>query len=203
MPTSSTFKSNQSKTRAQWRKWLTTNNKNSKGIWLIIKKKGSNMVGITLEDAVEEALCFGWIDGKLNPVDAYQYKLYMAPRKSKSVWSKRNKQRIRRLIKEGQMTPAGLEKINEAKKNGSWNQLDVIERDDIPLDLRKELGNNGKAKRNYDCFNISSKRMILYWIASAKSSETRRKRITETVRLAEKNLNVINSKHKTKDNFEQ
>lgn len=176
------------KTRAGWRRWLTAHHANSPGVWLILVKKGADRPGITYPEAIEEALCFGWIDSKLNPLDAQRYQLYFTPRKAGGVWSQLNKQRIRKLVKAGQMTPAGLAKIDAAKKDGSWNTLTVIDRLDIPADLRQQLGTNAAAQGNFDAFSPSSKKIILFWIASAKREATRQKRIEETVRLAAQNL---------------
>jgi uncharacterized protein YdeI (YjbR/CyaY-like superfamily) len=176
------------RTRTEWRQWLATNHDVSKGIWLILVKKGTDIAGIMYRDAVEEALCFGWIDSRPGTLDAQHYKLYLAPRKPKSVWSKINKQRIRKLIKEGLMTPAGLAKIETAKKDGSWNQLDAIDQLVMPEDLWEQLSANEDAKRNFEGFSTSSKKIILFWIASARREQTRRKRIEETVRLAAQNV---------------
>jgi len=146
------------------------------------------MAGITYRDAVEEALCFGWIDGRAITLDVQRYKLYFSPRKPKSVWSKINKQRIRKLVKEGLMTSAGLAKIETARKDGSWNKLDAIDRLVMPADLLEQLSANPQARRNFEGFSTSSKKIILFWIASAKRDETKRKRIEETVRLAAQNI---------------
>lgn len=178
----------QPKTRAEWRKWLATHYASSTGIQLVIIRKNAQVAGITYSDAVEEALCFGWIDGVTNSVDEQRYKLYMSPRKPKSVWSKLNKQRIRKLIKEGLMTPVGLAKIEAARKDGSWSQYDAIDNLEMPEDLLEQLSANEEAKRNFEAFSTSSKKIILFWIASAKREETRRKRIEETVRLAAQNI---------------
>ena len=185
---SSTLPSFHPKTRAEWREWLTQNHAASKGIQLVLIKKRANIPGIMYEDAVEEALCFGWIDSTPATLDARSYKLYLSPRKPKSVWSRLNKQRIRKLIKEGKMTPHGLAKIEAAKKDGSWNQLDAIDRLVMPPDLLEQLSANAEARRNFDAFSTSSKKIILFWIASAKRDETRQKRIEETVRLAAQNV---------------
>jgi uncharacterized protein YdeI (YjbR/CyaY-like superfamily) len=139
-------------------------------------------------DAVEEALCFGWIDSTPGKVDEQRYTLYISPRKPKSVWSKINKQRIQKLVKEGRMTAAGLAKIEAARKDGSWNRLDAIDELVMPADLVERLSANAEAKRNFEAFSTSSKKIILFWIASAKREETRQKRIEETVRLAARNI---------------
>jgi len=167
---------------------LAANHAISRGIWLILIKKGASLGGIMYSDAVEEALCFGWIDSRPGTLDIERYKLYFSPRKPGSVWSKINKQRIRRLIKERRMTLAGLTKIEAAKKDGSWNKLDEIDRLVIPTDLLEQFAANAEAKRNFEGFSNSSKKIILFWIASAKRDETRLKRIEETVRLAAQNI---------------
>ena len=176
------------KTRAEWRKWLATNHDRSKGIRLVLIKKPANIPGILYSEAVEEALCFGWIDSTAGRLDDQQYTLYMSPRKPKSVWSKINKQRIQKLVKAGLMTTAGLAKIEAAKKDGSWNQLDAIDGLLMPADLLEHLSANVEAKHNFEAFSTSSKKIILFWIASAKREETRQKRIEETVRLAAQNI---------------
>ena len=178
----------QPRTRAEWRKWLAADHDTAKGIQLIIVRKNAEVAGILYSDAVEEALCFGWIDGVTNSVDEQRYKLYMSPRKPESVWSKLNKQRIRKLIKDGSMTPAGLSKVEAAKKDGSWTRLDAIDKLEMPEGLLAHLSANAEAKRNFEAFSPSSKKMILFWIASAKREETWRKRIEETVRLAAQNI---------------
>ena len=176
------------KTRAEWREWLAANHAVSTGTWLILIKKGAKLAGITYTEAVEEALCFGWIDSRPGTLDAQLYRLYMSPRKPGSVWSKLNKERIRKLVKEGQMTAVGLAKIEAAKKDGSWKILDKIDRLVMPADLLEQLSSNPEAKRNFEGFSTSSKKIILFWIASAKRDETRQKRIEETVRLAAQNI---------------
>jgi uncharacterized protein YdeI (YjbR/CyaY-like superfamily) len=178
----------QPRTRAEWRKWLANNHASSEGIWLVILKKEAKLAGIRYSEAVEEALCFGWIDGGAKSVDAQRYKLYLSPRKPGSIWSALNKRRIRKLIKAGIMTPVGLAKIEAAKKDGSWTQLDTIDHLLMPPDLLEQLSMNPEARRNFEAFSASSRKMILFWIASAKRDATRRKRIAETVRLAAQNI---------------
>ena len=176
------------KTRVEWREWLAINHDRSKGVRLVLIKKGADIPGIMYSDAVEEALCFGWIDSTPGKLDEQRYTLYMSPRKPKSVWSKINKQRIQKLVKEGRMTEAGLAKIESAKKDGSWNRLDAIDDLAMPTDFIEQLSANAEAKRNFEAFSASSKKIILFWIASAKRQETRQKRIEETVRLAAQNI---------------
>lgn len=193
-PKDSSIPSYQPGTRAEWRKWLATNHAISKGIWLVIVKKKADVAGITYSDAVEEALCFGWIDGGADSLDAQRFKLYLTPRKPGSVWSRLNKQRIRKLVKEGSMTPVGLARIEAAKKDGSWKTFDAIDKLVMPADLLEQLAANAEARRNFEAFSDSSKKIILFWIASAKREETRRKRIAETVRLAEQNVKAAHGR---------
>ena len=176
------------KYRAEWRKWLEENHTRTEGVWLIMHKKGTGKPRVDYAEAVEEALCFGWIDSKGNKLDDERSMLWMAPRKAKTGWSKLNKERIEKLIKAKLMTPAGLAKINAAKKDGTWNALDAIEALEIPLDLAKAFSKNKTAKEYFCAFPRSARRALLEWIASAKKPETRAKRIEETVTSAEKNL---------------
>lgn len=176
------------KSRAEWRKWLEENYTRTEGVWLIMYKKGTGKPRVDYAEAVEEALCFGWIDSKGNKLDDERSMLWMAPRKPKTGWSKLNKERIEKLIKSGFMTAAGLAKINAAKKDGTWNALDAIEALEIPPDLAKAFSKNKTAREYFDAFPRSVKRGILEWIASAKKPETRANRIEETVTKAEKNI---------------
>lgn len=157
-------------------------------MWFVSYKKTTGKPRVEYEEAVEEGLCFGWIDSKASSLDEERTMMMFTPRNPESGWSKTNKDRVTRLIKEKRMAPAGLHAIDVAKKNGSWTALDAIEALEIPPDLAKAFAKNKKARRNYEAFAPSSKKMILAWIASAKRPETREKRVTETVRLAAQNL---------------
>ena len=169
------------KDRKAWRKWLEKNHATSPGIWLIYYKKISGKKRLEYNDAVEEALCFGWIDSTARPLDEEKYMQRFTPRKPKSGWSNLNKQRIERMIEQSLMTAAGLEKIDIAKKNGSWESLDKIyapvEQLQIPSDLAKEFSRNKKAKNNFENFAVFTRRQFLYWINSAKRDDTRKERI--------------------------
>lgn len=176
------------KTRAEWRRWLERNHARSPGVWFVSYKKTTGKPRVEYGEAVEEGLCFGWVDSKASSLDEERTMMMFTPRNPKSGWSKTNKDRVERLIKEGRMAQAGLDAIAVAKKNGSWTALDAIEALEIPPDLAKAFAKNKKARSNYETFPPSSKKMILSWIASAKRPETREKRVAETVRLAAKNL---------------
>ncbi len=176
------------KTRAEWRSWLAQNHTRQQGIWLISYKKETGKPRFDYDEAVEEALCFGWIDSKPNKLDDERSLLWFAPRKPRTGWSKLNKDRAERLIEQGIMMPAGLAKVEAAKKDGSWNALDAIEALEIPLDLEQALTAYESAKQNFEAFPKSAKRGILEWIAAAKKPETRAKRIQETAQLANENI---------------
>ncbi|MBF2028579.1 MAG: YdeI/OmpD-associated family protein [Oscillatoriales cyanobacterium C42_A2020_001] len=175
-------------TRAEWRVWLEQHHTRTEGIWLISYKKATGKPRFEYDEAVEEALCFGWIDSKPNKLDEERSLLWFAPRKPRTGWSKLNKDRIERLIAAGLMMPAGLAKVQAAKQDGSWNALDAIEALEIPSDLAAALAIYPEAAQNFGAFPRSAKRGILEWIASAKRPETRAKRIAETAQLAAQNL---------------
>ena len=174
--------------RQKWREWLKKNHDKSGGIWFVYYKKAANKPRVTYDEAVEEALCFGWIDSVPRKVDEERSKLLFTPRKRKSVWSKLNKERIVKLIEKGAMTEAGLNKIEAAKKDGSWNALDASDNLTIEKDLAEAFEKNEKAKTNFENFTDGVKKIILQWIYSAKTEVTKAKRIEKTVRMAEKNL---------------
>jgi uncharacterized protein YdeI (YjbR/CyaY-like superfamily) len=175
------------RSREEWREWLEKNHQTSPGIWFIYYKRGTEEPTVAYEDAVEEALSFGWIDSKVNALDEKRYMQVFTPRKSGSTWSKLNKKRAEKLIKQGLMTNAGLKKIETAKKDGSWIMLDDVEDLLLPEDLKNALEVDEKAERNFHKFNDSSKKQILWWITSAKRPETRKGRIRKVVELAHQN----------------
>jgi uncharacterized protein YdeI (YjbR/CyaY-like superfamily) len=176
------------KDKAAWRKWLEKNNGKIKAVWLIYYKPGSGKTRVSYNDAVDEAICFGWIDSKPNKLDEFRSIQFFAPRNPKSNWSKINKERVTRLLKEGRMTSAGMKVIEAAKKNGAWDALNEVEEMVIPVDLLKALKNSKKAYDYFMAFPKSSKKNILEWIHNAKQEETRNKRIAETAKLAEENI---------------
>ena len=188
MKTAAPRNSVQPESRAAWRDWLAANHTRTEGLWLVYFKKASGKAHFTSDEAIEEALCFGWIDSKPARLDEERAMLWFAPRKPGSGWSRLNKERAARLIQDDLMTPAGMAKIEEAQTDGSWNALDDIENLVIPPDLDSALQAYPPARRHFEAFPRSVKRGILEWIASAKKPETRAKRITETAQLAQENL---------------
>ena len=171
-------------TRTEWRAWLEQNHARTEGVWLISFKKATGKPRVEYDEAVEEALCFGWVDSKPNKLDDERSLLWFAPRKPQTGWSKPNKERVVRLMQAGLMAPAGLAKVAAAQQDGSWNALDAVEALELPPDLAQALAANTAAQHYWEAFPRSTKRGILEWIANAKRPETRAKRIAETVRLA-------------------
>ena len=172
------------KDRAAWRAWLERNHDRRDGVWVLIRKKGSLKDGVAYEDAVEEALCFGWIDATGNRFDEDHYRQWMAPRKARSVWAASNKARVERLIAQGLMAPPGLAKIEAAKADGSWEALEGLEDLAIPDDLGAALDANPPAREHLEAFPPGTRKQILFWIRVAKRPETRAKRIAQTATAA-------------------
>ncbi|NCA22164.1 MAG: hypothetical protein EBS86_13615, partial [Crocinitomicaceae bacterium] len=134
------------KSRQEWREWLQENHDKKQSVWLIYYKKKSNVPTVIYSEAVDEALCFGWIDSKAKPIDEHTFMQFFSKRKEKSVWSKVNKEKIERLTKEGLMADAGFKIIEIAKKNGDWTILDEAEALIIPTDLEEEFQKKPSAK---------------------------------------------------------
>jgi uncharacterized protein YdeI (YjbR/CyaY-like superfamily) len=173
--------------RATWRAWLEVNHATAGGAWLVTWRPRSGRAGLDYEAAVEEALCFGWVDSTGGQFDDERSKLYFAARKPRSVWAASNKARVKRLIREGRMAPAGLAAIERAKANGSWAILDAAERLEIPDDLRAALAARPPAAAHFGAFPPSARKMLLGWIAVARRPETRAARIAEVAEAAERN----------------
>ena len=176
------------KDRATWRNWLETHHDVEKNVWLIIYHKDTGYPSVYYQEAVEEALCFGWIDSKPNRRNDKSYYQFFAKRNPKSNWSKVNKQKVSYLLEAGLMTAAGLQIIEIAKQNGTWTALDEVDNRIIPDDLQMALNENEEALKNFMAFPPSSHKIILEWINNAKQPSTRNKRIEETVRLAAQNV---------------
>lgn len=179
------------KTRKEWRSWLQKNYNNSPGIWLIYYKVGKRQPRLPYDDMVEEALCFGWIDSLPRKLDDERSMLLFTPRKPKSVWSDLNKARAKKLISNRSMTEAGLQKINAAKKDGSWLTLTqshiTANLNQLPEDLLKAFNEKKQALENFKAFSPSVRKQFMFWINSAKTSDTRNKRLQQTVLMSEAN----------------
>jgi uncharacterized protein YdeI (YjbR/CyaY-like superfamily) len=143
---------------------------------------------MSYEDMIEEALCFGWIDGVARALDDERSMLWLAPRKHRSVWSLPNKARVERILARGLVHPAGLAKIEAAKRDGSWNALDTIDRLEVPADLLSALEATPPAAANFAAFAPYQKRGLLEWVRQAKRPETRATRIAEVTRRSAANV---------------
>lgn len=176
--------------RAALRAWLAEHHASATGAWLVYFKKATGRPTVTYDEAVEELLCFGWIDSKVRPIDAERYSQLVTPRKPGSVWSALNKRRVASLTEQGLLMPAGLAKIEAAQADGSWTSLDAVEALEVPADLRAALDAVPTAAGHYAAFSPTSRKLILMWVTSAKRPETRRKRIEETVTAAAKGVRI-------------
>ena len=173
------------RSRQAWRDWLASNHATSKGIWLAYYKKGSGKTSVTYQEALEEALCFGWIDSTIARLDDERYKQRYTPRNERSVWSAANKSRIAKLVSEGRLEAPGLAKIEAAKKNGWWDRSSDPDRvgraTEPPADLLEALAANPRAAAAFEGCSPAEKRLWALWVLSAKKPETRTRRIAETV----------------------
>jgi uncharacterized protein YdeI (YjbR/CyaY-like superfamily) len=173
--------------RATWRAWLAANHATARGAWLVTWRPRSGRVSLDYEAALEEALCFGWVDSTGGHVDDERGKLYFAPRKPRSVWAASNKARVERLTAQGRMAPAGLAAVERAKANGSWEILDAAERLEVPRDLTAALEARPPAAANFAAFPPSSRKMLLGWVAVARRPQTRAARISRIAEAAAHN----------------
>ena len=167
-------------TRGAWRSWLAAHHDSVDGAWLVTWKRGSGGVILTYDDAVEEALCFGWVDSTVGSVDDRRSKTWYSPRRTGSVWARTNKERVTRLTAQGLMTPAGVAAIERAQADGSWTILDSVEALEEPADLVTALDDVSGARAQWDAFKPGERKRILQWIATAKRAETRATRIEQT-----------------------
>ncbi len=174
--------------KQDWRKWLELNHNKKEAVWLIFYKNKSPNYNLSWSESVDEALCFGWIDSVKRTIDTEKYKQYFSKRKAKSNWSKINKAKVDYLTSENLMQEAGYKTIEIAKKNGSWAILDEVEALVIPEDLKGEFANYNGSMEYFDSLSKSVKKILLYWVVSAKRKETRQKRILEIAENASKNL---------------
>lgn len=173
--------------RVAWRRWLERHHTRDRGVWLIYFKKSSGRQRFTYDDLVEEALCFGWIDGQARGLDDERSMLWLSPRKARSVWSAPNKARVARLMAAGLMRPAGLAKVELGRQNGSWQALESTDRMEIPDDLAQALAALPGARTFFDAFPATAKKAVLEWIRQARRPETRARRVAESARMAAAN----------------
>jgi uncharacterized protein YdeI (YjbR/CyaY-like superfamily) len=178
----------QPKSRAAWRAWLEKNHASSSGTWLVYAKKHTGIPSLAYADAVEEALCFGWIDSLAHPVDDSLYKQVFTPRKPASAWSALNKKRIEKLIADRHMTPAGMRMIELAKSNGKWDAHAQTEALTMPAELKKALNGNASAKKNWPTYTVSQQKAFLRMLHDAKTPDTRAKRVARILDIVSKRI---------------
>ena len=174
-------------TSEDWRKWLDRNYDQENEVWLVFFKKETGEPTLEYEAAVEEALCFGWIDSIIKKIDEKKYVRKFTPRKDSSNWSESNKKRIAKLLKNNRMSAPGLAKIKAAKQSGRWEKSDRPKiQFDIPQEFQSALDQNSKAKKNFDQLSPTYQKQFIGWIVVAKREETRERRINESILLLEK-----------------
>ncbi|TFC82366.1 hypothetical protein E3T24_13545 [Cryobacterium sp. TmT2-59] len=176
--------------RQEWPAWLQTHHAESRGVWLAIGKKGNSVTELSYEAAVEEALCFGWIDSVVNRLGGDRYKQLMTPRKRGSAWAPSNRERWGRLVAQGRVAPAGRAAVEAAQADGSWTLLYEVEALIVPPDLAQALAANEEASSSLAALAPSTRKQILYWVASAKRPATRARRVEEAVAAAAENRPV-------------
>jgi len=173
--------------RMEWREWLQVHYGQESEVWLIFYKKGTGKPTMDYEAAVEEGLCFGWIDSIIKKIDDERYARKFTPRKEESKWSESNKRRVKRLIKNGLMTEIGMAKVKEAKESGRWDKTGRPQIPfELPEDFKAALDNNAKARKFFNGLAPSYRKQFIGWIAMAKRPETRAKRIEESIGLLKK-----------------
>lgn len=174
------------KNRDEWRDWLSQHHDKSAGIWLVFYKKHTGKPSLEYEAAVEEALCFGWIDSIIKKIDDESYVRKLTPRKPNSRWSNLNKKRIMKLQRQGLMTKAGMARVKEARESGLWDKPDRPSISFVvPKELERVLAINAKAKRFFDQLAPSYQKHFIGWIAVAKRQETKDRRVKESIALLE------------------
>ena len=175
------------KTAKEWEKWLDKNYSSSKGVWLRFYKKASGVTSISYPESVEVSLCYGWIDGQANKYDENSYSQRFTPRRPKSIWAKKNIERVTRLIASGKMKPAGLKEIEAAKADGRWEMAyDSPATMEIPDDFLEALSKNQKAKFFFATLNKTNRYSIAWRLQTAKKPETREKRMNAILEMLSK-----------------
>lgn len=169
---------------SDWVDWLEENHAVSSGVWLRLAKKGSGIPSLSYDEALEAALCFGWIDGQKKSHDDKTWLQKLTPRGPRSIWSKVNREKIEKLVADGRMRPAGLQAVERARQNGQWEAAyDSQSRSAVPPDLQAELDKSKAARDFFATLNSQNRYAILFRIQTAKKAETRAKRIHDFVEM--------------------
>jgi uncharacterized protein YdeI (YjbR/CyaY-like superfamily) len=172
---------------AAWEAWLAKQHANSPGVWLRFAKAASNVKSVSYAEALEVALCYGWIDGQRKAFDDATWLQKFTPRGKRSIWSKINREKVQRLVENGRMQPAGLEAVERAKANGQWDSAyDSHRTAQVPDDLQRALEANPKAKAFFATLNSANRYAILFRIQTAKRAETRARKIEQFVGMLER-----------------
>lgn len=171
-----------------WRSWLKKNHDREEVVWLVFLKKGAGPVPFGYQEALDEALCMGWVDSLLKKIDETTYMRKFTPRKATSTWSDRNKKRVEQLILEGRMMPPGMRTIEVARENGMWDKgIKLPEVDEnLPDALLSAFQHNSQARDHYFAFPERAQKQFNIWINMARRAETVRKRVDESIGLLEK-----------------
>ena len=176
---------------AAWRAWLTDNHASSPGVWLVLTKKGGQVTELDYAAALDEALCFGWIDGQVGRRDEGSMRQRFTPRRPRSQWSKRNVEHVARLTAEGRLTPAGQAAVDAAKADGRWQAAYAgPAANELPDDLASALAASPSAKAMWDVLTSQNRYAITYRIGQAKRAETRARRVAEFVAMLERGETV-------------
>jgi uncharacterized protein YdeI (YjbR/CyaY-like superfamily) len=176
--------------RAAWRRWLERNHASASGAWLVRPRRKGGIPGIDYDSAVEEALCFGWIDGREQPLDEERLMQLVTPRRTGSAWARSNKERVARLARVGLLAPAGARAVDAAKADGSWSRYDSADALEIPEDLAAALAAAAEAARNFAAFTDAAKRAALRHLIDARRPDTRARRVADIVLGAARNEKV-------------
>jgi uncharacterized protein YdeI (YjbR/CyaY-like superfamily) len=172
--------------RAAWQKWLAANHERSPGVWIELAKKGSGLPSITFPEALEVALCYGWIDSQSLSVDEKRYRQRFTPRRARSKWSKINCAAVERLHAEGLLAPAGLREMEAAKRDGRWEAAYASPKAIVvPPDLEARLAESPRARRAFEALDGRNRYAILYRLHDAKRADTRRRRLEQFVAMLE------------------
>lgn len=191
MPTSSDLPVLAFASQSKWADWLAKNHDKSDGLWMKVAKKDSGIPSVTIVEALDMALCYGWIDGQRGSFDDKYYLQKYTPRRPKSTWSKINVEKVKRLIASGQMQPAGLKAIEAAKADGRWEKAYDGQRTmTVPEDFQVALNKNKKAKAFFETLNSVNRYAILFRIHNVKKEETRTRKIKQFVEMLEKNEKI-------------
>ena len=180
----------QPRSRAAWRGWLEKNHGASTGVWLVFAKKHTGLPTLSYEDAVEEALCFGWIDSLVKSIDDRLHMQMFTPRKPKSAWSTTNKARLAKLMEAGLLAPAGLAAVEQAKQSGSWKAYASVDAMTIPPELKRALDADPDARKNWPTYTPSAQRSFLHMLNGAKRPETREKYVRRIIDLVSRKVSM-------------